>query len=338
MISSRCHPDASKSSHHHQTRSSGIGGGNGGSSGCGAVSGNVCHGGSGVPCEPSTCDRYKGAVDSLLKASEAVQGRLCERSMLKIEKPSTKAILHGIEAVGKCGERMKSVQELGYGKHETAKSKGHEVGHGFKVENIKYYGELKGYDFKSYGTIDKPAVSSAHEKSHSHGPEKNGHEKCHSKTSSSSTAMQNYGLSKVAGERSTEKNAVYADHYYHRSSHSKPQSAYQVYQETKYSYNVSGVPGTPAQASAAAAFFARSVTRSTIYYSRSRASTCFRSDLRLCLSFSSPNGSHCFYRLSVIVRLSLPFVYVTPTSTRRDVDSFLLAKTLSCTIEQSTLF
>ncbi|XP_029032702.2 uncharacterized protein LOC114871226 isoform X2 [Osmia bicornis bicornis] len=260
VISSRCHPDASKSSHHHQTRSSGIGGGNGGS-GCGAVSGNVCHGGSGVPCEPSTCDRYKGAVDSLLKASEAVQGRLCERSMLKIEKPSTKAILHGIETVGKCGDRMKSVQELGYGKHETAKSKGHEVGHGFKVENIKYYGELKGYDFKSYGTIDKPAVSSAHEKSHSHGPEKNGHEKCHSKTSSSSTAMQNYGLSKVAGERSTEKNAVYADHYYHRSSHSKPQSAYQVYQETKYSYNVSGVPGTPAQASAAAAFFARAAQK-----------------------------------------------------------------------------
>ncbi|KAK1131895.1 hypothetical protein K0M31_016043 [Melipona bicolor] len=186
--------------------------------------------------------------------------------MLKIEKPSTKAtILHGVEGIGKCGgDRMKSAQELGYGKHETVKSKSHDVGHGFKVENIKYYGELKGYDFKSYGTIDKPVlVVSAHEKSHLHGPEKNGHDKtCHSKTSSSS-AMQSYGLSKVAGERPAEK-SVYADHYYHRSSHSKPQNAYQVYQETKYSYNVSGVPGTPAQASAAAAFFARSVTQSTI--------------------------------------------------------------------------
>ncbi|XP_033298194.1 uncharacterized protein LOC117204671 isoform X2 [Bombus bifarius] len=257
ISSSRCHADSSKSFHHHQNRSCGIGVGTGG--GCGTVSGNVCHGGSGVPCDSSTCDRYKGAVDSLLKASEAVQGRLCDRSMLKIEKPSTKAILHGIEGIGKCGDRMKSAQELGYGKHETGKSKSHDVGHGFKVENIKYYGELKGYDFKSYGTIDKPTVVSAHEKSHLHGPEKNGHEKCHSKTSSSS-AMQSYGLSKVAGERPAEK-SVYADHYYHRSSHSKPQSAYQVYQETKYSYNVSGVPGTPAQASAAAAFFARAAQK-----------------------------------------------------------------------------
>ncbi|XP_076239417.1 uncharacterized protein LOC143182349 [Calliopsis andreniformis] len=251
ITSSRCHGDPK--AHHHQGRSSSSGNG----VGCGgavSVISNACHGGSGVPCETTTCDKYKGAVDSLLKASEAVQGRLCERSMLKIEKPSAKAILHGIEAIGKCG--MKSAQELGY-KHESGK-KGHDVGHGFKVENIKYYGELKGYDFKSYGTIDKPVVS-AHEKSHLHGPEKNGHEKCHAKTSSSS-AMQSYALAKVAGERPPEK-SLYADHYYHRSTHSKPQSAYQVYQETKYSYNVSGVPGTPAQASAAAAFFARAAQK-----------------------------------------------------------------------------
>ncbi|XP_026668699.1 kinesin-like protein CG14535 isoform X2 [Ceratina calcarata] len=242
---SRCHADSSKS--HHHPRSSGIGGTSGGSSG--PVSGNVCHGAPGVPCDPSNCDRYKGTVDSLLKASEAVQGRLCDRSMLKIEKPSAKA--HEV----KCDRMKSSAQEqLGY-KHETGKgSKGHD-GHGFKVENIKYYGELKGYDFKSYGTIDKPA--STHEKSHA---DKNGHDKCHSKTSSSSSAaaMQSYGLSKV--ERPSEK-SVYADHYYHRSSHSKPQNAYQVYQETKYSYNVSGVPGTPAQASAAAAFFARAAQK-----------------------------------------------------------------------------
>lgn len=247
-VITRCHADSK--GHHHQARSSVSA-----NSGCGSVSviNNACHGGTGAPCDATTCDRYKGALDSVLKASEAVQGRLCERSMLKIEKPSGKAILHGIEAIGKCGG-MKSAQESGY-KHE-GKSKGHDVGHGFKVENMKYYGELKGYDFKSYGTIDKPVVS-AHEKSHLHGPEKTGHEKCHSKTSAS--AMQNYALAKVAGERPVEK-SLYTDHYYHRSPHSKPQSAYQVYQETKYSYNVSGVPGTPAQASAAAAFFARSVT------------------------------------------------------------------------------
>ncbi|XP_076766277.1 uncharacterized protein LOC143433053 isoform X2 [Xylocopa sonorina] len=256
--SPRYHGDSSSKSYHYQNRSAGVVGGSSGP-GSGTITGNACHGGSGVPCDSSTCDRYKGAVDSLLKASEAVQGRLCDRSMLKIEKPTTKAIVHGIEGLGKCGDRMKSAQELGYAKHEGCKSKSHDVGHGYKAENIKYYGELKGYDFKSYGTIDNPSVVSAHEKSHSHGPEKNGHEKCHAKTSTS-TAMQSYGLSKVAGERPPEK-SVYADHYYHRSSHSKPQSAYQVYQETKYSYNVSGVPGTPAQASAAAAFFARAAQK-----------------------------------------------------------------------------
>ena len=289
--------------------------GSGSSSSCGTVSGNVCNGGSGVPCDSSTCDRYKGAVDSLLKASEAVQGRLCDRSMLKIEKSSTKAIFHGVEGIGKCGgDRMKSAQELGYGKHETVKSKSHDVGHGFKVENIKYYGELKGYDFKSYGTIDKPVlVVSAHEKSHLHGPEKNGHEKCHSKTSSSS-AMQSYGLSKVAGERPAEK-SMYADHYYHRSSHSKPQNAYQVYQETKYSYNVSGVPGTPAQASAAAAFFARSVTQSTILLAITRVHL-FPPKI-YGSTYRSFFPSHCSVWLSVIVHCLATFVYVTPPSAGR---------------------
>lgn len=183
--------------------------------------------------------------------------------MLKLEKLSGKAALHGGGelAVSKCGaERMKSAsQEVGYNKHEVSKAKSHDVGHGYKVENLRYYGELKGYaEFKSYGTVDKqPAaalVVSAHEKSHLHAPtscEKG--DKCHSKTSSA----QGYSMAKI-GQQQPEKSHHGGDHYYHRSSHSKP-NVYQVYQETKYSYNVSGVPGTPAQASAAAAFFARSV-------------------------------------------------------------------------------
>ena len=194
---------------------------------------------------------------------------------------------------------------------------------------MKYYGELKGYDLKSYGTIDKPGVVvSAHEKSHSHGAEKNGHDKCHSKvscssSSSCSSAMQSYGLSKVGGgERPAEK-SVYADHYYHRSSHSKPQTAYQVYQETKYSYNVSGVPGTPAQASAAAAFFARSVTQSPILLlllrlllllAITRLSTCFRQRFTT-LPFILP----CSLFLLPICNCPLsclPFVYRFPLPKR----------------------
>ncbi|XP_035725719.1 kinesin-like protein CG14535 isoform X2 [Vespa mandarinia] len=170
--------------------------------------------------------------------------------MLKIEKPqsSSKVVaLHGVEGTGKSMDRMKSSQDV--------------------VENLKYYGELKGYDFKSYGTIDK-AIVTAHEKSHLHGApqEKLSHEKCHAKLSSGSTssasspAIQAYLKVPNVVDRQAEK-SPYGEHYYHRSSHSKPQNAYQVYQETKYSYNVSGVPGTPAQASAAAAFFARAAQK-----------------------------------------------------------------------------
>ncbi|XP_066602950.1 uncharacterized protein [Prorops nasuta] len=195
--------------------------------------------------------RYKqGSVDSFLKNGETAQGRSCERSMLKLEKPVGKGLQE--MASGKPADRIKSSQEV-Y-KHELKVKSTHE--HGFKMENLKYYGELKGYDFKSYGNIDKPATS--HEKSHQHGPpDKLGqHEKVHSKVSSSG---QTYALAKVIGER--QDKCFYGDHYYHRSSHSKAQSAYQLYQETKYSYNVSGVPGTPAQASAAAAFFARAAQK-----------------------------------------------------------------------------
>ncbi|KAI4495085.1 hypothetical protein M0804_001286 [Polistes exclamans] len=232
----------------------------------GVTSNNGFGSGASPCCElTSTSDKYKSAVESLLKANEAVQGRPVDRSMLKIEKPQSKVVaLHGVEATAKSTDRMKSSQDVvGYvSKHDSAKSKAnHDSNHGFKVENLKYYGELKGYDFKSYGTIDKPIVTS-HEKSHLHGaPEKVSHEKCHAKlssgsTSSSSPAMQAYLKVPNVVDRQTEK-SPYGEHYYHRSSHSKPQNAYQVYQETKYSYNVSGVPGTPAQASAAAAFFAR---------------------------------------------------------------------------------
>ncbi|XP_026825287.1 kinesin-like protein CG14535 isoform X2 [Ooceraea biroi] len=196
--------------------------------------------------------------------------------MLKIEKLSGKAALHATgETVGKCGaERTKSsAQEIaGYGKHEVSKvtKSGHDVGHGYKVENLRYYGELKGYggDYKAYGNVDKqPSASSgvlvsAHEKSHLlHVPmpcEKG--DKCHGKGSSvASDRAQGYaGLAKT-GQQQTEKSHHSGDHYYHRSSHSKPPSAYQMYQGAKYSYN--GVPGTPAQASAAAAFFARAAQK-----------------------------------------------------------------------------
>ncbi|KAL0115090.1 hypothetical protein PUN28_010579 [Cardiocondyla obscurior] len=184
--------------------------------------------------------------------------------MLKIEKLSGKAALHGggEPAGSKCGsERMKSsTQEVGYNKHEISKVKSHDAGHGYKVENLRYYGELKGYatEFKSYGAVDKQPASvlvSAHEKSHLHAPtscEKS--DKCHGKTPSSSA--QSYGLAKIGQPEKSH----HGEHYYHRSSHSKP-NVYQVYQETKYSYNVSGMPGTPAQASAAAAFFARAAQK-----------------------------------------------------------------------------
>lgn len=264
LTSSRCHVEASKSHHHHYLHQQlrGIGGS---SSIAGGVIGNALPDGNGGSCgEVTTCDKYKGTGSESNRggSSDAVQGRLTERSMLKIEKLSGKAALHsGESAIGKCGvERMKSTsQETGYNKHETGKGKSHDVGHGYKVENLRYYGELKSYaDFKAYSAVDKQLVS-AHEKSHHHHPpsscEKG--DKCHGKVSSSSA--QGYSLAKIGQQQSDKSHHHSGDHYYHRSSHLKPPSAYQVYQETKYSYNVSGVPGTPAQASAAAAFFARSV-------------------------------------------------------------------------------
>ncbi|KAL6260471.1 hypothetical protein P5V15_007995 [Pogonomyrmex californicus] len=252
--------------HHHQQyhQTHGIGSSNVASD----IVGNVFPDGDGGSYgEITTCDKYKGTGSESNRSSsgDGVQGRTSERSMLKIEKLSGKAALHssGESAVGKCGtERMKSTsQEVSYNKHEGSKAKSHDVGHGYKVENLRYYGELKGYaDFKAYGTVDKQPASvlvSAHEKSHLlHAPtscEKG--DKCHSKASFSSA--QGYNLAKIGQQ--TDK-SHHGDHYYHRSSHSKPPNAYQVYQETKYSYNVSGVPGTPAQASAAAAFFASTHT------------------------------------------------------------------------------
>ncbi|XP_011690847.1 PREDICTED: uncharacterized protein LOC105451850 [Wasmannia auropunctata] len=289
---SRCHVEPPKSHHHHhhhhhqqhhQTR--GIGGSNVAS---GIIVGNAFPdgGGGGTYGEVTTCDKHKGTGSESNRggSGDAVQGRPSDRSMLKIEKLSGKAVLHGSESssVGKCGaERMKSTsQEVGYNKHEVSKAKGHDVGHGYKVENLRYYGELKGYtDFKAYGIVDKQPAS-AHEKSHLlHAPalcEKG--DKCHGKTPSSSSA-QSYNLAKIE-QQQPEKSHHGGDHYYHRS-HSKPSNVYQVYQETKYSYNVSGVPGTPAQASAAAAFFARSVlTQSSEYdnVSRQRADDAPASD------------------------------------------------------------
>lgn len=187
-------------------------------------------------------EKLKNPGDSLVKVNEITQVR--EKSMIKLEKSK---VSHDL---GKSFEKMKSVQDSIH-KHESSKNKvSHDYG-SYKVENLKYYGELKGYDFKSYGNIDKP--SSVHEKGHQHSSSEKGYqvnEKCQAKS------VQGF----VKGGGQTEKSVYsdkYGDHYYHRSSHVKPQNPYHVYQETKYSYNVSVTPGTPAQASAAAAFFAR---------------------------------------------------------------------------------
>ncbi|XP_023287540.1 uncharacterized protein LOC105694763 [Orussus abietinus] len=205
-------------------------------------------------------DRFKGTVDSLLKASEAVQGRLSEKSMLKLEKP--KAPHEG----AKVPEKMKPGQEF---KVELAKAK---EALGFKVENVTYYGELKGYDYKSYGNIDEPLAGldktydKAHDKAaalinaHLGHPDKTqhqAHDKGHLKV------PQGYGPAKMPDNPGQKAlyGEKYSDHYYHRTSHAKPSPYHQVYQETKYSYSVSGVPGTPAQASAAAAFFARAAQK-----------------------------------------------------------------------------
>ena len=212
-------------------------------------------------------DKFKGTVDSLLKASEVTQGRLSEKSMLKIEKSKIPIDLGkskipidlGKPKVpldpGKSAEKMKSGQDSGF-KHEASKSKiSHEplAYSGYKVENIKYYGELKGYDFKSYGNIDRPP-GTAHEKSHQHSSSEKGYQVNHDKCQANKSLQ---GYAKGGQSEKSVYSDKYSDNYYMRGSHVKPQNPYQVYQETKYSYNVSGTPGTPAQASAAAAFFAR---------------------------------------------------------------------------------
>ncbi|XP_043471271.1 uncharacterized protein LOC122504292 isoform X2 [Leptopilina heterotoma] len=211
-------------------------------------------GGCGTTAIDSIPEKFKGTLDLIKVTDSTPQGRLTDKSMIKLEK----AKVSHETLVGK-SEKMKSVQEPIH-KHEIPKVKiNHDsLGYGgYKVENLKYYGELKGYDFKSYGNIDKPP-SSAHEKSHQqHSSSEKGYQpndnKCQAKV------LQTY----VKGGQ-TEKSVYsdkYGDHYYHRSSHVKPQNPYQVYQETKYSYNVSVTPGTPAQASAAAAFFARAAQK-----------------------------------------------------------------------------
>ena len=133
--------------------------------------------------------------------------------------------------VGEKSDKMKSAQDPVFGK--------------YKSDNIKYYGELKGYDFKSYGNIDKPVT--AHEKSHQNGVP--GQDKGQPKA-------QNFALKN--GQDKGAFGDKYADHYYNRGLHGKPPiPPYSGYQETKYSYNVNGTPGTTAQVNAAAVFFAR---------------------------------------------------------------------------------
>lgn len=176
-------------------------------------------------------NKYKGGVESYLKTSDK----------LKIDKSKC-------ETGSKFVEKIRSVQDAMYKQHDITKVKNETViSHvGYKNDNLKYYG------FKSYGAIDKPPSSSHHHNHHHQyaSSEKAGnsghHEKIHARS------LQGYP-SKTSGDKS-----VYSDKYNnHRSGYSKSANAFPVYQETKYAISVSGVPGTPAQANAAAAFFAR---------------------------------------------------------------------------------
>uniref|UniRef100_A0A0C9R8R8 CG14535_0 protein n=1 Tax=Fopius arisanus TaxID=64838 RepID=A0A0C9R8R8_9HYME len=174
-----------------------------------------------------------GCPDTKLKGVE---------SYLKSDKQKTDKIKCD---TGKLADKIKSVQDAMYKPHDVGKTKGpHEPGisHvGYKVDNIKYYGELKG--FKSYGAIDKPHQYASSDKGHT------SHDKSHAR---SSKQCEKSGYS--------EK---YSENYYHRAVYLKSPSLYppNVFQESKYAYSVSGVPGTPAQASAAAAFFARAAQK-----------------------------------------------------------------------------
>lgn len=176
-----------------------------------------------------------GCPDSKLKGVE---------SYLKSDKQKTEKIKCD---TGKLAEKIKSVQDAMYKPHDAVKLKSaHEAGisHvGYKVDNVKYYGELTG--FKSYGAIDKPHQYASSDKGHA-----SSHEKVHEKVHPRSAQGYSSKLSDKSG---------YSDNYYHRAVYLKSPNLYppNVFQETKYAYSVSGVPGTPAQASAAAAFFAR---------------------------------------------------------------------------------
>lgn len=193
-------------------------------------------------------DKFKGTVESLLKASEATQGKLNDRSMLKIEKPA-KGGLHEPGAIKAADKMNKSASQ-------EQKSKVLEASVYSKAESIKYYGELMGYDYKSYGNIDNPPASVHESKASSSSGmahDKSIHAKVHSHQVYSAPTKSSDSKCSYGGDK-------YSESYYHRAGvHGKPPTpiSYQMYQETKYSYNVNGVPGTPAQSSAAAAFFAR---------------------------------------------------------------------------------
>ncbi|XP_044012628.1 kinesin-like protein CG14535 isoform X2 [Aphidius gifuensis] len=176
-------------------------------------------------------NKFKGGVESYLKTSDKI----------KIDKSKC-------ETGSKFVEKIRSVQDAMYKQHEIIKSSKNEpvISHvGHKNDNLKYYG------FKSYGAIDKPLQSHQYASSEKAGNSYN-HEKNHPRS------LQAY--SSKSGDKSVYSDK-YNDHYYHRSGYSKSANAFPVYQETKYAISVSGVPGTPAQANAAAAFFARAAQK-----------------------------------------------------------------------------
>lgn len=181
---------------------------------------------------PGSCDSGQSSKSEMIKTQVTrAQDGLSDN--IKFKGTVDGLIKGGEIAQGKCNDKSNNSHEKIF--RQLEKSKGVDGGSKNSDKGIKYYGELKGYDqFKT---------SASHEKSHN----------VHAK-------------SKLVNVEPSSK-SVYSDKYsdsydgkhafYHRSSaHAKP-NVFQVYQETKYSYNVSGVPGTPAQASAAAAFFAR---------------------------------------------------------------------------------
>lgn len=133
-------------------------------------------------------------MSCLMKASEATQGRLSEKPG-KAEK-----------AKGGSCDKVKS-----------------DAGPKSNFGNIKYYGELKGYDFKSYGNIgDERSCNARHDKVTT------GHEKA--------KPGQSFGVVKAEKNVCSDK---YSDHHYHRSSHAKPPLPYANYEDAKYA------PGTP---------------------------------------------------------------------------------------------